>query len=315
MLFPAARCISRAEFAHPASEEFFQMRHTLRKPLALLAVCCLLTTYALGSTPRRRAAPRPRPRRQTNIQLVLGNPSNATADADDKDNFLMLKKQFILSYNDEKGGANWVSWHLQASDIGGVDRGDFRVDKDLPAGFKRVSKADYNNSGFDRGHLCNSKDRTNNKANNAATFNMTNILPQRPGNNQGPWKRLEDFGRTLARQGNELYILAGAYGSTKGIAHGKVNVPKTFWKVMVVLPKGGGDLSRIDAETRVIAVCMPNLSSIRPNDWRRYVTTVRNVESKTGFNFLSELSQDVQDAVENRKDSEAKNAASADPCQ
>jgi endonuclease G len=246
---------------------------------------------------------------------VLGNPSGATTSTGDKNNFLMVKKQFVLSYNDEKGGANWVTWHLQKSDIGTINRGDFHVDKDLPAGFKRVTKADYNKTGFDRGHLCNSKDRTNNKTNNDATFNMTNILPQRPGNNQGPWRRLEDFSRTLARQGDEMYILAGAYGSISTIAHGKVNIPKTFWKVIVVLPKGGGDLSRINADTRAIAVCMPNRNSIRPNDWRRYVTTIRNIESKTGFNFLSELSNDVQDAIENRKDSEARNRAATNPCQ
>jgi endonuclease G len=42
---------------------------------------------------------------------------------------------------------------------------------------------------------------------------MTNILPQSPETNQGPWKRLEDFERTLAKAGNELYIIVGAFGS------------------------------------------------------------------------------------------------------
>lgn len=290
------------------------MKHQRHRLLLLLALVCLTALTAAGSPVRRRARLRPAPQTPAGPRLVLGNPSGATYNTTDRNNFLMVKKQFILSYNDEKGGANWVSWHLQKSDIGGISRGDFHVDKDLPAGFKRVTKADYNNSGFDRGHLCNSKDRTNSRINNAATFNMTNILPQRPGNNQGPWKALEDFSRTLARQGDELYIIAGAYGSTKTIARGKVNVPKTFWKVIVVLPKGGDDLTRIGAGTRTIAVCMPNLSSIRPKDWRQFVTTIRNVESATGFNFLSELSADVQDAVENSRDSEATNPASENPC-
>jgi len=42
---------------------------------------------------------------------------------------------------------------------------------------------------------------------------MTNILPQAPDNNQGPWKNLEDFERSLANDGNELCIIAGAFGS------------------------------------------------------------------------------------------------------
>lgn len=291
------------------------MRHAHARLLLLLVLGCLLAPAADGSPAHKRTRPQHRPQTTTNVQLVLGNPSGATTDTANKDNFLMIKKQFILSYNDTKGGANWVNWHLQKSDIGTVDRGDFHVDRDLPEGFKRVTKADYNNSGFDRGHLCNSKDRTKTVADNAATFNMTNILPQRPGNNQGPWKALEDFSRVLARQNQELYILAGAYGSLSTIADGKVNVPKNFWKVIVFLPKGSSDIGRITADTRAIAVCMPNRSSIRRNNWRRYVTTIRNVEAATGFDLLSELSADIQEAIETRRDPEASGRPLTNPCQ
>ena len=42
------------------------------------------------------------------------------------------------------------AWHLQASDIGSEARGDFHADTSLPPGFVRITKANYNNSGFDR---------------------------------------------------------------------------------------------------------------------------------------------------------------------
>jgi endonuclease G, mitochondrial len=58
----------------------------------------------------------------------------------------------------------------------------------LPGDFEKITKADYSNSGFDRGHICT--DRTDTRKNNDATFNMTNILPQAPDNNQGPWVNL-----------------------------------------------------------------------------------------------------------------------------
>jgi endonuclease G len=214
------------------------MRHLRPKQFLIVLLVSLLVSASAASPARTPTLGPLKPQDLADISLVLGNPSNATADTNNRDNLLMEKRQFVLSYNDSKGGANWVSWHLQEADIGTINRGDFHVDINLPAGFKRVTKADYNNSGFDHGHLCNSKDRTNNRTNNDATFNMTNILPQSPGNNQGPWKKLEDFGRTLAKQGNELYILAGAFGSNGAIAGGKVNVPKTFWKVIVILPIG-----------------------------------------------------------------------------
>jgi len=245
----------------------------------------------------------------------------------------MVKEQYALSFNNSRGGPNWVSWHLQASDIGDEDRAPtFSPDTTLPSGFKRVVTKDYTNSGFDRGHICNSKDRTDTRENNDATFLLTNILPQGPGNNQGPWVRLENFERQLAQGGNELYIVAGAFGEggtgelkVKGqkrkklvnatkIARGAITVPKTFWKVMVVLKDGENDVSRINASTRVIAVCMPNKTQIRPNDWHTFITTIKNVEEATGYDLLSELPSGVQNSLAAKRDSSAVGPASKNPC-
>src|SRR5262249_4142716 len=73
-----------------------------------------------------------------------------------------------------KRTANWVAWRLRASDIGSVPRGDFHVDPVIPT----PSPSDYTNSGYERGHLCPSGDRTNTSANNYAVFSMINIIPQ-----------------------------------------------------------------------------------------------------------------------------------------
>ena len=257
-----------------------------------------------------------------NVGLTLGNPSDATNDTSNTDNFLMSKPQYVLSFNNGKGGANWVAWHLQASDIGGAGRSNnFHVDTSLPTGFKRITTGDYTGSGFDRGHLCNSKDRTNNATNNEATFNMTNILPQAPDNNQGPWVKLENFARELAGQGKELYIYAGAFGTggtgknglKQTITGGEVNVPKVFWKVMIVLPMGNNDLSRVNANTRAIAVCMPNKQGIRNVPWQKYVTTIHNIETASGYDFLSPVPAAAQQAIKNRKDSTG--TGTGNPCQ
>ena len=276
---------------------------------------------ALAALPASSANTPVTPQESVSIHLTLGNPSGATADTSNPDNFLMVKPQYVLSYNNTKGGPNWVSWHLEASDIGTQSRGDFHADDSLPDGFKKITKKDYNNSGFDRGHICNSKDRTDTRENNDATFFMTNILPQAPDNNQGPWVKLENFERQLASEGNELYIIAGAFGSggtgkngaSTTIANGEVNVPKTFWKVMVILPEGTSDLSRINESTRTIAVCMRNKQGIRNTAWQTFVTTIRNVEAVTHYNFLSEVPVAVQNAIETRRDSVS--TATTNPCQ
>src|SRR2546430_1413772 len=46
--------------------------------------------------------------------LKMGNPSKAD---EAKDNYLMKKEFFALSYNDGKGTPNWVSWRLVKDDF------------------------------------------------------------------------------------------------------------------------------------------------------------------------------------------------------
>jgi endonuclease G len=52
----------------------------------------------------------------------------------------------------------------------------------------------------------------------------------------------------------------------------------------------------------VIAVNTPNNNNINA-DWSKYICTVRDIEKATGYNLLSKLPQNVQDAIETRKDS------------
>lgn len=241
--------------------------------------------------------------------MAMGNPSSATIDPSDSNNYLMKKDMFTLSYNNLKGEPNWVSWHLSSSWLGTTTRTDaFNPDNTLPMGYYHVNTSDYTGSGFDRGHMCPSADRTFSIAENATTFLMTNFVPQAPDNNQGPWENLESYCRLLTQTGNELYIISGGYGKggigSKGIvdstiAAGKIQVPSNTWKIIIILPNGDNDVNRVDTATRIIAVDMPNTQGIRTEDWGKYRTTVRDIETKTGYNFLSNVPISIQNIIEN----------------
>ena len=109
--------------------------------------------------------------------LAMGNPSNASEDPNNADNYLMAKPYFALSYNNAKGTPNWVSWHLTHEDLGSAKRLPFYPDQELPRGFNQVVPQDYTNAGFDRGHMCPHSDRDRTEAMSHATFVMTNIIP------------------------------------------------------------------------------------------------------------------------------------------
>jgi endonuclease G len=200
-----------------------------------------------------------------------------------------------------------VSWELNASYLGSIDRSDdYRPDDTLPSTVHQASLADYSGSGWQRGHMCPSGDRTKTTTANQQTFYLSNMVPQASNNNTGPWEKLESYARTLAAT-KELFVISGGIysGTAKTIGSG-VAVPSDTFKVIVVLDHVGDGPSDVTDSTRVIAVVMPNDNSqISTSDsWQEYRVSVRSIESATGFDFLSDVDPAVQDVVETRVDTQ-----------
>lgn len=259
------------------------------------------------ATTSKPQSPTSSPKSFFDLHAPLGIPK----DDDESDDYLMEKPQYVLSYNNARGGANWVAWNLNEGWFGTVERkqGQFITDMSLPDGFQRITHNDYTGSGYDRGHMVRSEERTRTREDNDATFLMTNILPQTHDLNAGPWLSLETFCEVLCKKKNhELYIIAGGiydknpeYLNGKG--KGRVAIPKSTWKIVVVLERGQG-LENITKDTRVIAVNMPNAQGkeFKKSGWRKYLTTVDELERLTGYDFLSNVPPDIQAVIESKTD-------------
>ncbi len=137
------------------------------------------------------------------VHLTMGNPTSATADIGQPNNYLMEKPEFALSYDRDLGGPKWVSWHLSSEWFGTLARVDtFRADPAVPADWYRVQSFDFSGSGFDRGHMVPNADRDKETSIpiNQATFLMSNMIAQSPDNNQGPWAAFEGYLRDAGRR-------------------------------------------------------------------------------------------------------------------
>lgn len=265
---------------------------------------------------------------KTNITIYLAASSSGVRlghntefgepkDADPSDDFLIRRAQYTVSYNPRRGGANWVSWNLDASHIGDNGRCPgtcYSADTALTnAGLTAYTTADWvsnvaGQTGYDRGHMAPSADWTSSEADNNTTFFLSNFLPQRADLNQGPWEVLETYLRSVVADGtHEAYIIAGGI-FTNGVGlgtlldKGKIAIPDSTWKIAVITPAGTGLNAdgTLPAGTTVLAVNMPNAIGIRDADWHQWTTTVAKIEKSTGYNFLALIKESVQCKVEGR---------------
>jgi endonuclease G len=231
------------------------------------------------------------------VHLVLGVPR----DADPSDDHLLDEGSFVLSYSPVKRVPNWVAWRLDRSYLGRVRRtADFRPDLLLPARLYRVNDSDYLHSGYDRGHMCPSADRTATKADNKRTFLFTNIAPQLHELNAGPWEGLEEYVRQRARAGEVTYVVAGGVFEVpfRTIGNGVV-VPAANFKIVAFLHEGQG-VKDVDGDTPLLAALMPNRPGVGEHDWSEYLTSVDAIEQATGYDFLSAVPEPIQRVIEAR---------------
>jgi DNA/RNA endonuclease G (NUC1) len=233
--------------------------------------------------------------------LKFGNPTQARSSEStvfNPNNLLLEKPQYSVSYNETTKTPNWVSWELNKSWLGTAPRYNyFLIDPTLPNGVTKIKTQDYKNSGYDRGHMLPSGQRTRTRKDNAATFLMTNILPQAVDNNQfftpyptpnpalrSAWYNFETYTRDLAYDGKELYLVAGGYDFKSNVLQQSVSIadpaqaikrgglttpsvltskgiqiPSWTWKTAVVLDRPGQGLEDVSAATPVYAILTPNI--------------------------------------------------------
>jgi endonuclease G len=273
---------------------FKARRWTTLALVASFAAC----SAAMARSPLRPAPPLAPPAPvASSPHVALGVP----VDADPSDDLVMDRGAYVVSYNPRRNVASWVAWRLDENDLGHEHRtGDFRGDPALPAGVHRVVPSDYEGTGYDRGHLCPSGDRTRSRQDNAATFLMTNIHPQRPELNRHPWRDLEEYERALALQHHEVYIVAGGvFDPVPPALRGGVAIPRAEYKVLVAVEPGRG-VDGVTERTRPVAVIIPNDPSVAERRWTDFATSVREIERATGYDFLTRVPPDIQRVIEAR---------------
>ena len=182
---------------------------------------------------------------------------------------------YYTAYDTSAKVPRFVAWNLTSDHAQGCNGRSGQFARDPMLAGKDVPPSAYSGSGYDKGHLADANDFNYDPSLESQSFYMTNMTPQSPGLNRGPWKWVEQASRNWAVDENSIEIYAGSVVSKedKTISEYNVDVPQYFWKIII-------DSSGKDS----IAFLMPNKkfsSKMVPQT----IVSISTIEQKTGINI------------------------------
>lgn len=197
---------------------------------------------------------------------------------------------YTLSYNEDHEQANWVAYVLTADEVNSahvVRTNHFIPDPLVKTG--SATDADYQGSGYDRGHLANAEDMSYSATTMQESFYYSNMSPQVPAFNRGVWKRLEELVRYWATVYDSIYIVTGPVltNDLPSIGPDKVAVPQYYYKVILEYNAQG---------TRGIGFVLKNEASAAT--LKSFAVSIDSVEHLTGIDFFPKLPDDQEIKIE-----------------
>lgn len=203
------------------------------------------------------------------------------------------REGYTLQYNNDCKIPHWVSYVVDKESLSGnISRtNDFRPDPEIRG--PQASLEDYRRSGYNRGHMARAGLYTTSRKLKSETFILSNIVPQEGYMNQnGAWRKAEDFEEDAIVRFGELQIISGPVldPNMQRIGPNEVCVPNYLFKVLY---RGG-------INPQGIAFVIPNFRT--SESYRVYAVSIDEVERLTGLDFLSDLPDREERAVEARFD-------------
>ena len=208
------------------------------------------------------------------------------------------------SITDQNAVSNWSRQNWNGTIWKGAyyDGDPFQEDSIIPLAY-RTRLSDYYNSGFTRGHICASADRTFSDEANQQTFYFTNMQPQyynfNGGSNyDGLWVQMENQVRNWVTKskGDILYVVkGGTIDNTDQILmriKGEMIVPRYFY--MAILCKN-------TLGYKALAFWAEHVTTTEPKaDLGKHVITIDELEKRTGIDFFCNLPDTEEEKVESK---------------
>ena len=240
----------------------------------LAALLILLAVPTAGAEPR--------------AELRWGLPEGRTIE----------RSSYVVVWNGRTRCPDVVAEYLTGDRLDGNYKRDgmsFRSDPSVPREFRPIL-AEYNNTGFDYGHLAAAANHKRSVAELADTFIITNVCPQPHDFNGGAWAKLESYAREIAANPNVpatwIYTGPAWWAEPDESLHiarlGEIWIPTHFWKVVAV-PNGD--------DVATWAWLMP-ADAQSGDELDRFAVNINTIEKVTGLDLLDALPNEREEKLE-----------------
>jgi endonuclease G len=256
-----------------------------------------------------------------NEHILKGQPDGSTA--------VLVRHAYVAHYNPDYRIPDWVAYHAVPEYLKTPPReGKFKVFRTDPEVENPVKDADYIGAKYARGHLApyfimgghrgegqvteafDEDSEYDRQTVFQANF-LSNIAPQHQIGLNGPggaWYALETAIRNklLKKNKMEVYVVVGSivldpdnYSTVKSAKTGETNIaiPDEFFQVIIVYDKS-------KKEYITAGFIFPHVKKKPDKALLDYLVPVDEVESRTGLNFLNQLSAADQNKTESKDNSE-----------
>lgn len=257
------------------------------------------------------------------LQTALAQPPIEPTRGYRHDRFVTLPPDHVVEFqayvtsfdtsdgDESRGVPEFVAYELRAGDSQGPASkpSKWRPVPDLPPGTESPTDDSYKGSDYSRGHMC-MRDHAHRlgPTANYHTFNVGNACPQKQEFNAGHWLGLENLTGEWADRFGTVWIVCGPVFNEPSPSQWigddsevPVAVPDGFFKIVI---RESDDSSR----PHVLAFYYdhdPDLDDSSAGiDHTEFLVSVHSLEERTGLNFLSDLDDAIEEAIESEAASE-----------
>ena len=215
--------------------------------------------------------------------FFAGVPERTGAPAPE-DIVVLQRGEFAVGWSPSLRHPVWAAYHVvKDARFDTLKRQSFQKDRSVAS---CPAANDYSRSGYDRGHLVPNRAIVTRYGpdEQEKTFLMTNIAPQRPALNRGPWREMEQRISDLwtARYG-EIWVVVGSISPapkrTTLKSDPTIDVPEQYYMLVAAQDADG---------VRALAVMLPQTASV--DDFPVHgIVTIDELEAATGLRFFPDM--------------------------